>query len=455
VSEERVAVDIRNAFDQDYEPNRGLEDRVVAAIPWDEPRRRTLSRPRLAGTLAAALAVITIVILIAPSILTRLNITFPGFGGGTEPPAYSLAAVTPDSAFVVQRFIAATGPNRPTGNVLLQSPDGGGTWTDRLHFNGVYDGMQMYGQDGFIWAIDMEMTNCKANGVACQPPSQHVVLYRTWDGGATWTNLPDPGFAVNGAFFADRLNGWIDSGSPMTGLGSDFLYATTDGGKIWKLVGPLPKSAPMSWGYGVGMYHVTFNRNSDGSFRGWYLGNGLLFTTTDGGRSWQPVVINAPAPLSGWTVTPYQPWINGRAGVLPMAYRDPSGPDNATANQIYFFVTHDGGATWGEPRNTPVGFAPVGDDLSITILDSQRIWLTSQSLSGGDKVQTGPAVARTVDGGIRWTVTHQTWRILQMTFRDATHGFALDVTGDHNVNGILSTADGGATWHRVNVPVSG
>jgi len=27
------------------------------------------------------------------------------------------------------------------------------------------------------------------------------------------------------------------------------------------------------------------------------------------------------------------------------------------------------------------------------------------------------------------------------------------VTGDQNVNGILSTSDAGATWHRVNVPV--
>ena len=100
-----------------------------------------------------------------------------------------------------------------------------------------------------------------------------------------------------------------------------------------------------------------------------------------------------------------------------------------------------------------MGFAPVGDILSITILDSQHIWLTSQSLTGGDNVQTGPAVARTADGGISWTVTHQTWRILEMTLKDATHGYALDVTGDQNVNGILSTSDAGATWHRVNVPV--
>jgi len=444
VNEEGLAVEIRDAFDQDYEPNRGLEDRVMATLPWDEPRRRTLSRPRLAGTFAALLAVVVIVILIAPTILTRLNLTFPGLGGGAEPPAYSLASVTGDSLFVVQRGGAVQ-------NVLLESPDSGRTWIDRMHFKGIYDGMQMYGQDGFIWSIDMDTSKCHANAGGCQPPSQHVSLYRTWDGGATWTNMPDPGLPVNGVFFLDAVHGWIDSGSPMTGLGSDVLYATTDGGKSWKLVGPLPKSAPMGWVFGVGNYRVTFSRNSDGSLWGWYLGNASLFTSADGGRSWQLLAL-APLP-SGWTGFASQPVFSGRDGVLPVAYRDPKGPDNATANQLYFYTTHDGGTTWSAGRPGPSGFAPVGDDLAITVLDSQHIWLTSQSLSGGDNVQTGPAVARTADGGISWTVTHSSWRILQMTFRDATHGYALDVTGDQDVNGILSTSDAGATWQRVNVPV--
>ena len=441
MSEERLAVEIRDAFDQGYEPNRGLEDRVVAAIPWEEPRRRALPRLRLAGTAAALLAVVVIVILVAPTVLTRLNLTFPGSSGGAEPPAYSLAAVTTDSLFIIQRGGAPQ-------NALLQSPDGGRTWIDRLHFKGIYDGMQMYGQDGFVWSIDMEMVNCNTNGVACRPPSQHVSLYRTSDGGAKWTQLPDPGVSVNGVFFLDALHGWIDSGSPETGLGSDVLYSSTDGGKSWKLVGALPQSAPMSWVYGVGLYHVTFSDPT----RGWYLGNGLLFTSADGGHTWTPA--GGLHQLAGTTVTYSQPVFRGRDGILPIAFRDLNGPDNATANQLYFSVTHDGGATWDQTeRPAPVGFAPVGDVLSITILDSQHIWLTSQSLTGGDNVQTGPAVARSADGGISWTVTHQTWRILQMSFRDATHGFALDVTGTYNVNGILSTSDGGATWQRVNVPV--
>ena len=40
-----------------------------------------------------------------------------------------------------------------------------------------------------------------------------------------------------------------------------------------------------------------------------------------------------------------------------------------------------------------------------------------------------------------------------MTFGDSTHGYALDVSGTTNVNGILSTWDSGTTWQRVDIPV--
>ena len=90
---------------------------------------------------------------------------------------------------------------------------------------------------------------------------------------------------------------------------------------------------------------------------------------------------------------------------------------------------------------------------STAILDPQRIWLTSQSLTAGDNVQAGPAVARTSNGGRTWTAAQKTPRILQMIFLDPIRGYALDVTGQTNVNGIVRTTDSGATWQRVTVPV--
>lgn len=443
MSDERMAVDIRSAFDDGYEPNAGLEERVVAAIPWEEPMRRHISWPRLGGAVAGAVAIALIGVLVAPNLLSHLNVPFPGTTEPANPPAYSLAAVTSDSVFVVQRD-----PMTPT-EILLQSRDGGRTWTERLRFTSIYDGMQMFGRDGFVWGIDLAGRNCGSLDSSCHPqmPTFELDLFRTTDGGASWTMLPANRIPTDGVFFLDSEHGWIVAGSPASGLNGEVLYGTTDGGKTWNRIGDLP-AAPMGWVYGVGNYRVTFSSAE----HGWYLGNNEIFATVDGGRSWSQVtdLYNVPGTITAYS----QPTFNSEEGVLPVAYRAAGGPDNATANVIAFIDSQDGGATWSlTPHTAPAGFAPVGDDVSISILDIQHIWLTSQSLSGGDNVQAAPAIARTADGGLTWTVTHHTPRILQMIFRDATHGYALDVTGQQDVNGILSTSDAGATWQRVNVPL--
>jgi len=449
---DRLAVEIRAAFDSTHVLSPGLENRVVSAIPWDRPAERPTSMPRLAGGLAAAFAVLAVAILLAPALLSRLNSQFPG-SIGPDAPAYSLAAVSADSLYVVQRNLGNLGRTpAPDSNVLLQSRDGGRTWVDRLNFAGVYGGMQVFGADGFVWTIDMSALPCTP-GASCKPPSSALTLYRTTDAGTTWAALPAPSFPVEDVYFLDSSLGWAVAGSPESGLGSEVLYRTGDGGETWSRVGALPAAAPMSYTFGVGSYRVTFTRLADASIIGWFVGATQLYITRDGGSSWHALSLSVPAAVAGWTSTPSQPAFSGPEGVLPIAYHDPKGPDNATANHIYLYVSHDGGATWGDPRSAPAGFAPVGDILSVAILDPRHVWLTSESLTGGDNVQASPAVARTSDGGLTWTVAKNTPRILQMAFADAAHGYAEDVTGPSNTNGILVTADGGATWQRVTVPV--
>jgi photosystem II stability/assembly factor-like uncharacterized protein len=444
MSEDRLAVEIRAAFDSTHVSSPGLEDRVVAAIPGERTRERRASMPRLAGGLAATLAVLAVAILLAPTVMNKLSLQFPGTNG-PEPPAYSLAAVSGGSVYVIQRF---------TGNELLQSSDGGRTWVDRLHFAGVYGGTQVFGADGFTWSIDMTRSGCPPGGGSCsKPPSNALTLYGTKDGGATWAALPAPSFPVEDVFFLDPSRGWVVSSSPETGLGSEVLYQTGDGGMTWSRVAALPSAVPMGYVFGTGNYRVTFSSPADGSLSGWFVGATQLYTSTDNGHSWHAIVLSVPQAVAGWTSTPSQPAFSGSEGVLPIAYHDPKGPDNATANHIYLYVSHDGGATWGDPRPAPAGFAPVGDILSISILDSRHIWLDSMSLTAGDNVQASPAVARTSDGGLTWSVVKNTPRILQMTFGDAAHGYAEDITGPTNTNGILVTSDGGATWQRVTMPV--
>lgn len=453
MTDQRLETEIREVFDERYVPNPDLDNKVIAALPWHAhtaaPAKRAPTAPRLAGAAVVVVAAILIGVLVVPTLIGRLQSSLPGFGGG-EPPAYSLGAVDGGSIFIVQRGnvpdLGAT-PSAPA-NTLLQSTDNGRTWIKRLAFGGIYEGMQMFADAGVIWSIDMQFQPCNQN---CTPPPMPLVAFRTSDGGAHWTALQQTQFPVQDAYFLDGQHGWVDSSS--VGRNSDVLYQTADGGTTWSRVGPLPQDSPMGWVYGVANYHVTFSRGADGSLRGWYVGNTHLWTSGDGGDSWHPVTFPAPPSVVGWIVSAQQPKFVGDNGVVAVAYRDPKGPDNATANSIYLFVTSDGGATWGDPRSAPNGFAPVGDDLSIAILDPDHVWLTSLSESGGDNVQAAPAVARSSNGGSSWQVTRSTPRILQMMFADPMRGYALVVSGPSNVNGIFTTADGGTTWSQVNVPV--
>jgi hypothetical protein len=430
---ESLAGAIRDAFNSRHEVSPGLEVRVLGAIPWDRPAERSPFRPRLAGAFAVVLACALVIALAAPAVLSKLGVFQPA-AGGQYAPAYSLAAVSGQTMFIVQRTAS---------NVLLESSDGGWTWTRRLKFDGIYGGMQMFGKHGYVWSIDMSGPICHTN---CTPPPNTLWLYATSDGGASWVKRPSPAFHAEDAFFLDGTTGWAVAYAGLTG---ETLYATADEGRTWTHVGDLPRSQPMSTVFGVGAYRVTFTDSSTG----WYVGSGQLFSTRDAGLSWQSVVLAAPAAVAGWTVAPTQPEFSGRHGTLAIGYRNPGGADNATPTHVYFYASNDGGQTWTDARPAPSSTSPVGDDFVPTYLDADHAWLTSLSLSGGDNAQAAAAVARSSDGGLTWTVASRTPRILSMAFIDKDHGYGLDVSGPMNVNGIVTTSDGGATWRRVVVPV--
>ena len=82
-----LAVEIRDAFDSTFEASPGLENRVISAIPWERSRDVAGSMPRLAGPLAAAIAVLAVGILLAPTLLSfqGSGLGIPGGTGGSGP----------------------------------------------------------------------------------------------------------------------------------------------------------------------------------------------------------------------------------------------------------------------------------------------------------------------------------------------------------------------------------
>jgi photosystem II stability/assembly factor-like uncharacterized protein len=208
--------------------------------------------------------------------------------------------------------------------------------------------------------------------------------------------------------------------------------------------------------FGVNDSPLRFIDESTGWYATWQKatpGHSGLFVTRDGGATWTEQPFEA---LAGYDMVLELPVVFGDRYMLPVGARAIGGADNATPNLIYAYTSTDGGRTWSEPRRMlgPVSasFQPVGDRWQAFYLDAGHWWLTSQSNTAGDNVQAKPAVARTSDGGRTWQVFAPAPRILVMSFADPANGWAEDVTGEKNTNGLLKTSDGGAHWTRVAIP---
>jgi hypothetical protein len=94
-------------------------------------------------------------------------------------------------------------------------------------------------------------------------------LFRTTDGGATWTPVfPNGGYSID---FTDANHGWVVG---VSGLG----YRTTDGGATWQQM-ILPNQ-----GFTPTILKIDFINENVGWAVGW---DGYAAHTIDGGRNWQ------------------------------------------------------------------------------------------------------------------------------------------------------------------------
>jgi len=109
-----------------------------------------------------------------------------------------------------------------------------------------------------------------------------AILLSTADGGKTWTRKPSPG---RGAVrFTTKDDGWI-AGGP----GGQYLYSTKDGGMSWQEIS-LRNPQAVGGGHG-GLYSAPeFSGQKHGLVAVTLSSQGamVLFATNDGGRSWKP-----------------------------------------------------------------------------------------------------------------------------------------------------------------------
>jgi photosystem II stability/assembly factor-like uncharacterized protein len=239
---------------------------------------------------------------------------------------------------------AALGPAQVSPSLLFATDDGGVTWTKVGRIPDL-EGVEIGGtQMEFTDPLDGWVVTGPTFSANGQPSSPGGALYRTTDGGVSWS--APPGLPVAGqyglpTFFGTRTGVALSNPGAAKGLSTSVLV-THDGGSTWARH-PIPRIP------GVGTYQPP---GLGGRFvalgpSNWVIDVGsALYRTTDAGHRW---VRSVPAPKSGpGTVVAayFSSAQNGLALALPPGCGNPVNARFADCGTTVATATTDGGRSW-------------------------------------------------------------------------------------------------------------
>jgi photosystem II stability/assembly factor-like uncharacterized protein len=282
-------------------------------------------------------------------------------------------------------FLSAT-----TGYLLLQNgtvlstTDGGTTWTPKTQIPGAAPG------NGSGFAAGIVFTS-PTTGVALQTGTGGTKLFRTTDGGGSWTQVLAVQ-QISDVTFVDANNGFA--------VGNSGIYATTDGGVTWTQRNTNPNAQSVAAFSPTQAIFVAPNSGEGAS----------VLTTADGGTTLSNTVNVAVNPQAAGYASATRVLLVG-AGFGGVA------------------VSNDGGATFP---------ASAGGDTITTTLGRLRA-------APGGALATGQsgAYARSTDGGQAWTQSSvpTSESLNDIAFPSAQIGYALDSDGK-----FFKTTNGGTSW---------
>jgi len=246
-----------------------------------------------------------------------------------------------------------------TSGHLLETRDGGGTWTPQPLPAPVVDLAQA---GATLWALA-----CPRRTPAwCRP-----VLERLASPQAAWQRLPVP--PLRAGYY--RLLDAVSARAAVflvsrNGLAQAELASTSDAGQHWA-VRTAPRGPRVTRGHGH-LCDIYAGITNAGPKRWWLVCNGsgaggsspkVLMVTTNAGRSWRTIatvrsILATPKPGS-------LPWQE----VLTMAAGSASRLWLATSNEM--MQSTDGGARWARIRVAN----PQGSPTSFDVFSSRRAWL--------------------------------------------------------------------------------
>jgi photosystem II stability/assembly factor-like uncharacterized protein len=368
--------------------------------------RRAL--PLIAGSLAAMVV----------AGLIYLHPALPSLPKGPAAPRSPSLSTIPAGYFPQYAFINATtgwallfGTSASTRFYVYRTTDGAKHWT-----------MQFSADEPDHGFGDIKFFDSKRGMIWIGSP---IRLYRTSDAGTHWAPLSLPPYQADEVTYSDTSHIWLLASEPDPGLLRHFL-ATSDGGGAWTELA-WPKGA--AWANKFGTGHLQFRGPGDGWLAAAGASEPTVYSTVDGGGSWQPHALPTPTgPDVAYDTT---------VGLLPevgvIVYIDYRG-------NSFAYISFDGGTTWR--LVTPPADAHV---WNLTFQDSSHWWINGLG-----------TVWKSSDAGQTWKIVYQRFDnlVYQPQFIDVRHGWAelVTLTSGGPPDGLVMTSDGGLHWTQVNAP---
>lgn len=323
--------------------------------------------------------------------------------------------------------------------VLYRTVDGGQTWsaTTPVHFDHQIPGARFSVLDPqHIVAAD------RAN------------VYTTSDGGRHWQTV-HAGRSLEGVEdinFATLSDGWAVLQGQDSSSDSTILLQTTDGGKTWVV----PGQTGTSKGTGIPAAGSSVNTSPDQIHMldeqngyGWSA-NHPVMVTSSGGNTWTDVTPQTAGKASGAIITGY--------------FTDPHNGwtfELQPGNSMTVYGTLDGGQSWSQLAEVPVKY---GDgNMSVAFSDTRHGWFEEMTAGMG---QLSGELFATADGGRTWQRVANSGQQGSLPFggqltaqKDGTLWLSGGQRAAGNLGGpgfvwLYKSTDGGKTWSQVKLPLS-